>query len=204
MMQILQEYLAPPVANLCEMSRQGGDMFLSGIMMQSEIRNGNNRVYSLNEISRVVKECQEKLNRKEYIMGELNHPPTLSINLANVSHIITEMHMRGNDACGKMKLLDTPSGNIVKALIKGGVRPGVSSRGSGAVNESGNVTGFTFLTMDIVANPSAPNAYPDIVTEALSAKKIETLAEAVVNDKKAQQYLEKEICLFINKIMKVK
>lgn len=199
-MKLLQEYLNPQVANLTEMKRVGGDMFLSGIMMQAALRNGNGRVYPVNEISKAVEECQAKIAKGQYIMGELNHPDTLTINLANVSHAITEIRMENNNAVGKMKLLNTPSGQIAKAIIEGGVRLGVSSRGTGNVNESGDVSDFSFVTMDIVSTPSAPEAFPDVVTEALGSKKVMTLAEAVVHDKKAQAYFKKEIGALISAI----
>lgn len=203
-MKLLQEYLAPTVANLTEMKRQGGDMYLSGIMMQAALKNGNGRVYPVNEISRAVDECQAKIKAGQFIMGELNHPDTLSINLANVSHAITEIRMEGNNAVGKMKLLNTPSGLIAKAIIEGGVRLGVSSRGTGNVNEGGDVSDFSFVTMDIVSTPSAPEAYPNVVAEALGSKKVMTLAEAVVADPKAQAYFKKEVQTLIDAITKGK
>lgn len=201
-MQFLKEYLAPHEANLTEALRSSGDLFLSGIMMQGELRNGNGRVYPQNEIAKAVTECQEKIKAGNLIMGELNHPDSLSINLANVSHAIVEIRMDGANAVGKMKLLNTPSGQIAKAIIEGGVRLGVSSRGTGNVNESGSVSDFSFVTMDIVATPSAPDAYPSVVTEALGSKKIVTLAEAVVHDSRAQAYLKQEIAKFILSITK--
>lgn len=192
-MKLLQEYLDPGIANLTEMKKVGGDLYLSGIMMQAALKNGNGRVYPVNEITRAVSECQDKIKAGQFIMGELNHPDTLSINLANVSHAITEIRMDGNNAIGKMKLLNTPSGQIAKAIIEGGVRLGVSSRGTGNVNEGGDVSDFSFVTMDIVSTPSAPEAYPNVVAEAMGSKKIMTLAEAVVHDPKAQAYFAKEI-----------
>ena len=101
-----------------------------------------------------------------------------------------------------MKLLNTPSGNIARGLIEGGVRLGVSSRGTGNVNESGSVSDFSFVTVDIVSQPSAPGAYPDIVREALETKKIMSLAEAMVHDPKAQSYFRKEMQTFIKSIFK--
>lgn len=199
-MQLLKEYLAPQVANLTESSRVGGDMFLSGVMMQAALKNGNGRVYPVNEIAKAVEECQSKIKLGQFIMGELNHPDTLSINLANVSHAITEIRMEGQNAIGKMKLLNTPSGLIAKAIIEGGVRLGVSSRGTGNVNEGGNVSDFSFVTMDIVSTPSAPDAYPNVVSEAMGSKKIMTLAEAVVHDKAAQAYFKKEMNALIKAI----
>lgn len=203
-MQFLKEYLAPSVTNLTEMKRQGGDTYLSGIMMQGAMRNGNGRVYPTNEIAKAVQECQDKIKTGNYIMGELNHPESLSINLANVSHAITEIRMSGDNAIGKMKLLNTPAGQIAKAIIEGGVRLGVSSRGTGNVNESGDVTDFSFVTMDIVSTPSAPDAYPNVVSEAMGSKKIMSLAEAVVVDPKAQAYFKKEMLSLIESITKGK
>ena len=200
-MQLLQETIAPAAAALCEM-RKGTDMYLKGIMMQAELKNGNGRVYPLAEISKAVDEAQKRIKEGYTIMGELNHPDTLSINLDRVSHIITEVSMDGNNAVGKMKLLNTPCGNIAKALIEGGARIGVSSRGTGNVNESGAVSDFAFTTVDIVSTPSAPNAYPDAVMEALGSKKVMSLAEAVVHDKKAQQYFKKEIMSLLEAIRK--
>lgn len=200
-MQLLQETLSPVTAAICEM-RQGQNMYLKGIMMQAELKNGNGRIYPLAEISKAVSEAQKRIKEGYTICGELNHPDTLSINLDRVSHIITEVSMDGNNAVGKMKLLNTPCGNIAKALIEGGARIGVSSRGTGNVNESGNVSDFAFTTVDIVSTPSAPSAYPDAVMEALGSKKVMSLAEAVVHDKKAQQYFKKEIMSLLEAIRK--
>lgn len=197
--QFLFEEISPTAASLCEM-RKGNDLYLKGIMMQAELKNGNGRVYPLSEISKAVEEAQKRIKEGYSIMGELNHPDTLSINLDRVSHVITDISMDGNNAVGKMKLVNTPCGNIAKALIEGGVRLGVSSRGTGNVNESGNVSDFVFTTVDIVSQPSAPSAYPDAVMEALGNKKVMSLAEAVVHDKKAQKYFKEEIARFIKAI----
>lgn len=201
-MQFLNEYLAPSIANLTEMKRQGGDIYLSGIMMQGALRNGNGRIYPTSEIAKAVQECQEKIRTGNFIMGELNHPDSLTINLANVSHAITEIKMSGDNAIGKMKLLNTPAGQIAKAIIDGGVRLGVSSRGTGNVNESGDVADFSFVTMDIVSTPSAPGAYPNVVSEAMGSKRIMSLAEAVVVDPKAQAFFKKEMLALISNITK--
>lgn len=199
--QLLSEHLAPTAAQLSEQV-VGGNLYLNGIMMQAEIKNGNGRRYPLAEISKAVQEAEKRIKEGHYILGELNHPDVLSINLANVSHCITEVRMEGNNAIGKMKLLNTPSGNIARGLIEGGVRLGVSSRGTGNVNEAGEVSSYSFSTVDIVSQPSAPDAYPDVVTEALSHKKVMTLAEAVVHDPKAQAYFKKEMTAFLESIFK--
>ena len=199
--QFLSEHLNPTAAALREMT-QGGNLYLNGIMMQAELQNGNGRRYPLAEISKAVDEAAARIKEGHSIMGELNHPDVLSINLANVSHAITEIRMDGNNAVGKMKLLNTPSGNIAKGLIEGGVRLGVSSRGTGNVNEGGNVSDFAFVTVDIVSQPSAPGAYPDAITEALGNKKVLSLAEALVDDPKAQAFFKKEMTTFLETLRK--
>lgn len=201
MTQLLTEHLSPTKAALCE-QRQGQNLFLNGIMMQAELSNGNGRVYPLNEIKSAVDKITRIIQTGQTICGELEHPDNLTINLANVSHVITEAWMDGNNAMGKMKILNTPSGNIVRGLIEGGVRLGVSSRGTGNVNESGSVSGFEFLTVDVVATPSAPDAFPNAIMEARNNKKVMTLAEAVATDPKAQKYFAEEMRKFIESITK--
>jgi hypothetical protein len=203
MIKLLTENLNPVAAMLTEM-RRGNDLYLSGIMMQADMVNGNGRKYPLAEISKAVEIAGKRINEGHFILGELNHPDVLSINLANVSHAITECRMDGANAIGKMKLLNTPSGNIAKGLIEGGVRLGVSSRGTGNVNESGSVSDFSFVTVDIVYQPSAPDAYPNVVQEAMGNKKVLSLAEALVEDPKAQAYLRKEIKSFLEALAKGK
>jgi len=201
---LLVEDLTPVQTALREQRTASGELFLNGIMMQSELKNGNGRVYPLAEISRAVDEAAKRIAEGNPIMGELNHPDVLSINLDRVSHIITEVRMDGNNAIGKMKLLNTPTGQIARGLIEGGARLGVSSRGTGNVNESGAVSDFAFVTVDIVSQPSAPDAYPNVVREAMENKKILSLAEAVVHDPKAQAYFKKEMSLFLEAITKGK
>lgn len=201
MAQLLSEHLTPVAAALRE-QRTGKDLFLNGIMMQSECTNGNGRKYSRSDITNAVAKIMESIKQGNTICGELEHPPTLTINLANVSHVITEAWMDGNNAMGKMKILNTPSGNIVRGLIEGGVRLGVSSRGTGNVNESGDVSDFDFITMDVVATPSAPNAFPNAMYEAKNNSRVVTLAEAVVDDPVAQKHFAFEMKKFIDSISK--
>lgn len=200
---ILIEELKPGECNLVEQaSPDGKDVWLSGIFMQGGIKNRNGRNYPVNEISLAVETAKQRIREAKGIMGELDHPQTLTINLDRVSHVITELDMSGNNAIGKAKLLGTPMGNIAKELIRNGVALGVSSRGAGTVNESGGVTGFQFVTVDIVAQPSAPQAYPSTVYESLemakNGKNILGLAEAVRNDPAAQKYFKAEIIKWIN------
>ena len=201
-MQILTEYLAPEQANMVESVAQDQKYYLSGIMMQTECKNGNGRIYDLQEMTKIVNECSKKIQAGDLICGELNHPNHLQIDLDRVSHAITEMRMDGPNVIGKMRLLNTTPGNTARAIMEGGVRLGVSSRGSGSVGNDGRVSGFQFLTVDIVSNPSAPGARPDLVREAMENQKIQTLAEAVCHDEKAQKYLRMEIKKFLRAIIK--
>lgn len=201
--QILIEELSPVQANLvAESSTDGKDAYLAGIFMQADIKNQNGRLYPVTEISEAVKTAQQTIKERNGIMGELDHPQSLSINLDRVSHVITEMNMSGSNAMGKAKMLYTPMGNIARELIRSGVALGVSSRGAGTVNEGGGVSGFQFVTVDVVAQPSAPNAYPTTVYESLEHAKnghnILDLAEAVRHDTNAQKYLKEEIVKWLS------
>jgi len=137
-------------------------------------------------------------------MGELDHPEELQINLDRVSHIITDMHCDGSDGIGKLKIIETPMGNIASALLKSGAKLGVSSRGSGNVNESGKVSEFEIVTVDIVAQPSAPDAYPKTIYESLYNMKggeaIHRIASAVTHDKSAEKHLMNAMSKFIREL----
>lgn len=200
--QLLVEELSPTEASIIEeSSTDGKNCWLSGIFMQAEIQNRNGRRYPLNEISNAVKSAQQRIKETNGIFGELDHPQTLTINLDRISHVITEMYMDGTNARGKAKLLDTPMGLIAKELVKSGVRIGVSSRGAGTVLESGGVQGFQLVTVDIVAQPSAPGAMPDAVYESLQRSKhgrqALSLVEQVRQDPAAQKYFVKEFTKFL-------
>lgn len=206
---LLCEELSPKEACLIESaSNDGKDTWLSGVFMQAEIKNRNGRVYPLQEISAAVDAANQRIEESSGIMGELDHPQTLTVNLDRVSHVITEMRMDGNNAYGKAKLLSTPMGSIANELIKSGVSLGVSSRGAGTVTESGGVSGFQFVTVDIVAQPSAPGAVPDTIYESLMnnhhGRESMSLAEAARHDPVAQAYLKKEILKFLSEGLYVK
>jgi hypothetical protein len=196
---VLIERLSPMTSNLMVVENQKtNESYLSGIFMQADVVNGNQRVYPMTEIKNAVDSVNKRIAEGLSVYGELNHPDNLNIDLNNVSHIITEMRMDGANAIGKAKVLNTPKGQIVKAILEGGGKLGVSSRGSGNVVE-GKVNTFSLVTVDIVATPSAPNAYPSHVMEALNDnQKIQTLAEAVVHDQKAQKYLALEVKKFLD------
>lgn len=200
--QILIEHFNPVQAALIESRDSEKNLYLAGRMMAAEQKNLNQRIYPRSEIERAVGLITEKAKGGEFIMGELNHPDNLSIDLKNVSHIITEAWMDGDNAVGKCKILNTPSGMIVQNLIQGGVKLGVSSRGTGNVTNEGVVEDFAFVTLDIVAQPSGPGCYPDVVRESVEQPKIMSLAEAVVHDPKAQKYLKAEIQKFLESLTK--
>lgn len=179
------------------------DLFMRGIFIQGGVKNHNQRVYPVREISHAVNQINETLRRGESVLGEADHPAELNINLDRVSHMITEMYMDGNNGIGKLKILPTPMGNIIRTLLENKVKLGVSSRGSGNVNANGDVSDFEIVTVDIVARPSAPAAYPSAVYEALSGRRgnvIKDLSEAVCHDKQAQKYLEAELLNWIKSL----
>lgn len=179
------------------------DLFMRGIFVQGGVKNHNQRVYPVHEIRTAVDSINDILRRGESVLGEADHPEELNINIDRVSHMITEMYMDGANGMGKLKILPTPMGNIVRTLLENGVKLGVSSRGSGNVNDSGEVSDFEMITVDIVARPSAPEAYPKAVYEALNNRRgpvVEDLAHAVKHDPKAQEFLAKELLEWINNL----
>jgi len=201
--QLLFEELSPSQAGLIrESSPDGQHTWLNGIFMQGGIKNRNGRLYPINEITAAVQSAQQKISETNGIFGELDHPQSLSINLDRISHVITELRVEGQNAIGKAKLLSTPMGNIAKELAASGVALGVSSRGAGQVSEDGGVSGFNFVTVDIVAQPSAPNAFPTTVVESLDMAKnghnIMNLAESLKDDEAAQKYFKREIEKWLN------
>lgn len=180
------------------------DLFMRGIFVQGGTKNHNQRIYPVNEIRMAVDSINETLRRGESVLGEADHPEELNINIDRVSHMITEMYMNGPNGMGKLKILPTPMGNIVRTLLENQVKLGVSSRGSGNVNDRGEVSEFEIVTVDIVARPSAPEAYPKAVYEALNMRRrgavIEDLAHAVKHDPKAQGHLATELLNWINNL----
>lgn len=201
--QLLIEELSPVQSGIiCESSSDGKHVWLSGVFMQADIKNRNNRVYPLDEISRAVGEASLKIQEMNGIFGELDHPQTLSINLDRISHAITDLRMEGANAFGKAKLLPTPMGLIATTLVESGVRLGVSSRGAGEVGAEGKVKNFSLVTVDIVATPSAPGAMPLSIYESLemvkSGRNAISLAEQLQHDSAAQKYFKQEILKFLS------
>lgn len=140
---------------------------MKGIFLQADVQNHNRRVYPLKEISNAVTSLNEKIKTYGPVPGEAEHPDGLNINLDRISHSISEMWMDGKNGMGKLTLLPTPLGNVIRTLLENGVKLGVSSRGSGEVDDFGNVKDFSIITVDIVSTPSAPEAYPQTIYEQL-------------------------------------
>lgn len=201
----LYEYLSPELSKVqISESKDGKDLFMAGLFIQGDVKNQNGRVYPKDEIAKAVESVRTRLTKGETVMGELDHPEELQINLDRVSHIITDMHTDDANGLGKLKIIETPMGNIARALLKAGAKLGVSSRGSGNVNDSGQVSDFDIVTVDIVAQPSAPDAYPKTIYESLFNMRggavLHEIAASVTHDKSAEKYLMKSITDFINEL----
>ena len=177
---------------------KGKNLYMKGIFIEGGVRNANERVYPVHEIEKAVSSINEQIKGGYSVLGEVDHPDDLKINLDRVSHMITEMWMDGPAGFGKLKVLPTPMGELVKSMLTSGVKLGVSSRGSGQVNEgSGHVSDFEIITVDIVAQPSAPHAYPKAIYEGLmnmrGGNKVFETAREAAQDQKVQKYLKQGI-----------
>lgn len=198
-MTFLKEHLTFDQANIIvESEGEGKDMFLKGICIQGNVTNANQRQYPTTEIKRAVGTLNEQITSGLSVLGEVDHPDDLKINLDRVSHMITEMWMDGDDGHGKMKILPTPSGNLIRTLLESGVKLGVSSRGSGTVREgTGDVSDFEIVTVDVVAQPSAPKAYPTAIYESLMNSKYGhrtvEMASEVTENPEIQKYLKDQM-----------
>ena len=175
---------------------------MKGLCIQGDVKNANQRIYPVNEISNAVKTLKEQIGGGYSVLGELDHPDDLKINLDRVSHVITDMWMEGANGYGKLKILPTPMGTLVETMLGAGVKLGVSSRGSGNVNESnGHVSDFEIVTVDVVAQPSAPDAYPTAIYEGLlnmeGGSKLLEMASDARKSITAQRFLKSGILQLI-------
>ena len=164
------DYALTPV--IVEENEKGEkDYFIEGIFMQSQIKNRNGRVYPKDVMLKEVNRYRKDFIDNKRAFGELGHPEGPTINLDRVSHLITSLEEDGNDFVGRAKILSTPNGQIVKNLIDDGARLGVSSRGLGSLEQKGDaqvVKGdFQLATADIVADPSAPEAFVEGIMEGV-------------------------------------
>ena len=155
-----------------KLSNRGNPM-VEGILATAEVKNGNGRYYPKELWEREIDKYMESVKQNR-ALGELDHPESSVINLKNVSHNITEMWWDGDEVYGKIEILPTPSGNILKALIENNITVGVSSRGMGSLEDRGGVLevqdDFELLCWDFVSTPSNPGSYMEIVTEGKLAQ----------------------------------
>jgi len=198
MARYLREHLTFDAARMVVEGVEGKDLYMKGICIQGGVKNANERVYPVDEIEDAVKQLNEQLHTGHSVLGEVDHPDDLKINLDRVSHMIESMWMDGPNGFGKLKILSTPMGNLVRTLLESGVKLGVSSRGSGNVNEAnGHVSDFEIVTVDVVAQPSAPNAYPKAIYEGLMnmryGHRAHEIAREAGKDNKVQRYLREEV-----------
>ena len=171
-MKLMAEFNDQRLNFLSEAKEKGGkNHFIEGVFMQSEAKNRNGRVYPKMGMEKAVDRYVTEQDNTGRAVGELNHPEGPSINLDKVSHIIESLNWVGNDVVGKARILETPMGNIVKGLLDGGVRLGVSTRGMGSLEERNGVMyvkdDFYLSTVDIVQDPSAPTAFVNGIMEGV-------------------------------------
>jgi hypothetical protein len=159
-----------------------GGMMLSGKLQEADIQNGNGRIYPYRVLTREVNNYQ-KLVKERRALGELDHPDDSIINLKNASHMVTDVWMENKAVMGKVKVLDTPSGNILRGLVNSGAQLGISSRGMGSVSEAQGQTivedDFQLICFDFVSEPSTPGAYMMKEAKDLGAPNVFTKADRI-------------------------
>lgn len=208
--RLLQEYLAPSMTRSIvesEETKEGKNLYMKGLFIEGDVRNANERIYPAHEIGKAVKAINEQIKEHGGVCGEIDHPDDLKINLDRVSHMIVQMDMDGANGYGKLKIIPTPMGLTIRTMLEHGVKLGVSSRGSGNVDETtGRVSDFEIITVDIVAQPSAPHAFPKPIYESLMNMKhghrvIENLRGMNIDtNAKLQRYVTEEITRFIKEL----
>ena len=212
---LLREYfeLCPegrcPVERLTEAEKRNisnGSVYLVGICQKAGTKNGNGRVYRKETLQREVENYQKAIGERRSL-GELDHPDDSVINLKNASHLVTKMWWDGESVMGKIEVLDTPSGKILKELVRSGIKLGISSRGLGSVKESNGETivedDFQLICFDMVSEPSTPNAFlapqrsvsvgvsttvnmpetiNNYISEGKEVNKVESLIDSILRD----------------------
>lgn len=177
--ELLIEYLPFVVDRdaINESAARGGRLLVSGILQRKNAKNQNGRYYPAPILERESGRYNTDFVQEQRALGELDHPQDAQVNLANVSHNILEMWWDGDDLKGKIEILDTPSGNILRSLFKSRIKLGISSRGVGSVKEVYNAEtnekvsevqdDFELIAFDFVSNPSTQGAYPSPVNESV-------------------------------------
>ena len=183
---------------IVENESEGKSLFIEGIFMQAETPNRNKRYYPLGILEKEVNRYVQEFVNESRALGELNHPDSPMVDPSKASHLITSLQKEGNNFVGRAKILNTPCGNIVRGLIEGGVKMGVSSRGMGSLKERQDGINevqedFLLSTVDIVHDPSAPQAFVNGIMEGkewvwengiLTARDVETYRKEVESTSK--------------------
>lgn len=190
------------------------NLYVTGVYMVADEKNRNNRIYSKEEMEKEVKRYNEEFVSKNRALGELEHPQSATVNSERACHLITELKMEGNVVRGKSKVLSTPLGEVMKSLIRDGVKMGMSSRALGQLEEKSgvnHVSNMKLITIDAVADPSAPGAFVNGILESKSFVikqdgRFEEVYDIFENKlsslprKDVDLYLREQIILFINSI----
>jgi hypothetical protein len=171
-MKLISEYVENDLQCIVEKKEDGSKKYvIEGVFAQSDKKNRNGRVYPKAIMENAVGKYVEEQVSKKRAVGELNHPDGPTVNLDKVSHLITDLRFEGNDVVGKAQILDTPMGQIVKGLLEGGVQLGVSTRGMGSLEQRNGAMyvkdDFILSTVDIVQDPSAPDAFVNGIMEGV-------------------------------------
>jgi hypothetical protein len=175
--QLLVDYtvfeVSPQAINE-SLTQNNGKLIVSGVLQRAEAKNQNGRIYPKETLMREAKKYASEFIKERRALGELDHPDSSVVNLNNVSHNVLDMSWQGDDLVGKVEVLGTPAGNILKELFKSGIRLGISSRGMGSVKEvmrEGDSTlqvqpDFELIAFDFVSNPSTHGAFLSPVNES--------------------------------------
>ena len=175
---LIETQLFKPVGTLLTEGKlsERGNPIVEGILATAEVKNGNGRYYSKDLWEREIGKYME-LVKENRAMGELDHPESQVVNLKNVSHNISDVWWDGDNVMGKIEILPTPSGNILKALIESGITCGVSSRGMGSLEQRGELMevqdDFELLCWDFVSTPSNPGSYMNVIKEGLELNNLD-------------------------------
>ena len=188
-MKLIREYFELCEGGICQdlltedekrRVRDDGALFLSGLMQMSETKNANGRIYPHTILEREIN-TYAKLVKERRALGELDHPEDSVINLKNASHLVTGIWMEDKKVMGKLEVLNTPSGNILRNLVESGVKMGISSRGMGSIREEGGTTivedDFQLICFDMVSDPSTTGAF--MMTEAKKVPNVFTKADRI-------------------------
>ena len=171
-MKLISEFTENDIQCIVESKENGEKNYvIEGVFAQADQKNRNGRVYPRAIMENAVNKYVTEQVSKKRAVGELNHPEGPTVNLDKVSHLITDLRLEGNNVVGKAQILDTPMGRIVKGLLEGGVQLGVSTRGMGSLENRNGVAyvkdDFMLATVDIVQDPSAPDAFVNGIMEGV-------------------------------------